>query len=86
MIIQQMIHVGQIIEIYVIKFFMYIKYNVCYINFNNHILFPAMTINAVTSMQIPNQLEGKQKAVDLFIIFLKEHDLWNRVSYFIMKL
>lgn len=31
-------------------------------------------------MQIPNQLEGKQKAIDLFIIFLKEHDLWNRVS------
>lgn len=80
MIIQQMIHVGQIIEICVIKFFMYIKYDVYYINFNNHILFPAMTINAVTSMQIPNQLEGKQKAIDLFIIFLKEHDLWNRVS------
>ncbi|KAG6799905.1 nuclear pore complex protein [Apis mellifera caucasica] len=38
----------------------------------------SMTINAVTSMQIPNQLEGKQKAIDLFIIFLKEHDLWNR--------
>lgn len=53
---------------------------VCYVNFNNHILFSAMTINAVTSMQIPNQLEGKQKAIDLFIIFLKEHDLWNRVS------
>ncbi|XP_043529238.1 nuclear pore complex protein Nup133 [Frieseomelitta varia] len=38
----------------------------------------SMTINAVTSMQIPNQLEGKQKAIDLFITFLKEHDLWNR--------
>lgn len=31
-------------------------------------------------MQIPNQLEGKQKAIDLFTTFLKEHDLWNRVS------
>ncbi|XP_050469604.1 nuclear pore complex protein Nup133 [Bombus huntii] len=38
----------------------------------------SMTINAVTSMQIPNQLEGKQKAIDLFTTFLKEHDLWNR--------
>lgn len=39
-----------------------------------------MTINAVTSMQIPHQLEGKQKALDLFISFLKEFNLWNRVS------
>ncbi|OAD54862.1 hypothetical protein WN48_06062 [Eufriesea mexicana] len=39
---------------------------------------PPMTINAVTSMQIPNQLEGKQKALDLFITFLKEYELWNR--------
>lgn len=38
-----------------------------------------MTVNAVTSMQIPHQLEGKQKALDLFVEFLKEHDLWNRV-------
>ncbi|KAL6440868.1 hypothetical protein ACFW04_003354 [Cataglyphis niger] len=38
----------------------------------------SMTINAVTSMQIPHQLEGKQKALDLFNIFLKEHNLWNR--------
>ncbi|XP_053999157.1 nuclear pore complex protein Nup133 [Hylaeus anthracinus] len=38
----------------------------------------SMTINAVTSMQIPNQLEGKQKALDLYILFLKEHELWNR--------
>lgn len=45
-----------------------------------------MTINAVTSMQIPNQLEGKQKAIDLFIIFLKEHDLWNRVSLIYYKI
>nr|XP_033334871.1 nuclear pore complex protein Nup133 [Megalopta genalis]XP_033334872.1 nuclear pore complex protein Nup133 [Megalopta genalis]XP_033334873.1 nuclear pore complex protein Nup133 [Megalopta genalis] len=37
-----------------------------------------MTINAVTSMQIPHQLEGKQKALDLYITFLKEHNLWNR--------
>lgn len=44
----------------------------------------SMTINAVTSMQIPHQLEGKQKALDLFISFLKEFNLWNRfcaVSY-----
>ncbi|XP_015437320.1 PREDICTED: nuclear pore complex protein Nup133 [Dufourea novaeangliae] len=44
----------------------------------------SMTINAVTSMQIPHQLEGKQKALDLFIAFLKEHNLWSRlcaVSY-----
>lgn len=38
----------------------------------------SMTINAVISMQIPNQLEGKQKALDLFITFLKEHNLWDR--------
>ncbi|XP_076223493.1 nuclear pore complex protein Nup133 [Nomia melanderi] len=38
----------------------------------------SMTINAVTSMQIPHQLEGKQKALDLYIAFLKEHNLWNR--------
>ena len=38
----------------------------------------SMTINAVTSMQIPLQLEGKQKALDLFVAFLKEYNLWNR--------
>ncbi|CAL7941715.1 unnamed protein product [Xylocopa violacea] len=38
----------------------------------------SMTLSAVTSMQIPNQLEGKQKALELFIAFLKEHNLWNR--------
>ncbi|CAK9828636.1 Nuclear pore complex protein Nup133 [Anthophora retusa] len=38
----------------------------------------SVTINAVTSMQIPHQLEGKQIALDLFIAFLKEHNLWNR--------
>lgn len=32
-------------------------------------------------MQIPHQLEGKQKALDLFIVFLKEHGLWDRVSW-----
>ncbi|XP_078046274.1 nuclear pore complex protein Nup133 [Augochlora pura] len=37
-----------------------------------------MTINAVTSMQIPHQLEGKQKALDLYVTFLKEHNLWSR--------
>lgn len=47
--------------------------------------FLAMTINAVTSMQIPNQLEGKQKALDLFIGFLKEHNLWNRVSCYVIS-
>lgn len=31
-------------------------------------------------MQIPHQLEGKQKAMELYITFLKEHCLWNRVS------
>ncbi|XP_046481627.1 nuclear pore complex protein Nup133 isoform X1 [Neodiprion pinetum] len=44
----------------------------------------SMTINAVTAMQIPHQLEGKQKALDLFIEFLKEFNLWDRfcaVSY-----
>ncbi|XP_012252662.2 nuclear pore complex protein Nup133 [Athalia rosae] len=44
----------------------------------------SMTMNTVTSMQIPHQLEGKQKALDLFIVFLKEFNLWNRfcaVSY-----
>lgn len=30
-------------------------------------------------MQIPHQLEGKQKALDLFVQFLKEHNLWSRV-------
>lgn len=43
-----------------------------------------MTINAVTSMQILNQLEGKLKALDLFVAFLKEHNLWKRVSRFII--
>ncbi|XP_036140660.1 nuclear pore complex protein Nup133 isoform X2 [Monomorium pharaonis] len=38
----------------------------------------SMTVNAVTSMQVPHQLEGKQKALDLFIVFLKEHNLWGR--------
>ncbi|XP_034193341.1 nuclear pore complex protein Nup133 [Osmia lignaria lignaria] len=38
----------------------------------------SMTINAVTSMQILNQLEGKLKALDLFVTFLKEHNLWKR--------
>lgn len=40
----------------------------------------AFTLNAVLTMQIPHQLEGKQKAMELYITFLKEHCLWNRVS------
>ncbi|OXU23558.1 hypothetical protein TSAR_013208 [Trichomalopsis sarcophagae] len=36
------------------------------------------TLNAVLAMQIPHQLEGKQKSMDLFVTFLKEHNLWNR--------
>ena len=32
-------------------------------------------------MQIPHQLEGKQKSIDLYISFLKEHHLWSRVSF-----
>ncbi|KAL2713004.1 nuclear pore complex protein Nup133 [Vespula squamosa] len=38
----------------------------------------SMTINAVIAIQIPHQLEGKQKALDLFVSFLKEHNLWDR--------
>ncbi|EFN82872.1 nuclear pore complex protein Nup133 isoform X2 [Harpegnathos saltator] len=38
----------------------------------------SITVNAVTSMQIPHQLEGKQKALDLFVQFLKEHNLWSK--------
>ncbi|XP_058801780.1 nuclear pore complex protein Nup133 isoform X2 [Phymastichus coffea] len=38
------------------------------------------TLNAVLTMQIPHQLEGKQKSMDLFVSFLKEHNLWNRFS------
>ncbi|KMQ88267.1 nuclear pore complex protein nup133 [Lasius niger] len=38
----------------------------------------SVTINAVTSMQIPHQLEGKQNALDLLNIFLKEHNLWSK--------
>ncbi|XP_051164575.1 nuclear pore complex protein Nup133 [Leptopilina boulardi] len=44
----------------------------------------SMTLNSVTSMHIPHQLEAKQKALDLFITFLKEYGLWDRfcaVSY-----
>lgn len=37
----------------------------------------SVTINAVTSMQISHQLEGKQAALDLFIAFLKKYNLWN---------
>ncbi|XP_014219795.1 nuclear pore complex protein Nup133 [Copidosoma floridanum] len=36
------------------------------------------TLNAVLAMQIPHQLEGKQKAMDLYVIFLKDHGLWKR--------
>ncbi|EZA47610.1 hypothetical protein DMN91_012410 [Ooceraea biroi] len=43
-----------------------------------HLRDESMTVNAVTSMQISHQLEGKQKALDLFIVFLKEYNLWNR--------
>ncbi|XP_066593314.1 nuclear pore complex protein Nup133 [Prorops nasuta] len=39
-----------------------------------------MTINAVTSMQIQCQLEGKSTALNLFVYFLKEHNLWNRLG------
>ncbi|KAL7299771.1 hypothetical protein TKK_0007518 [Trichogramma kaykai] len=42
------------------------------------------TLNAVLAMQIPHQLEGKQKSIELFVMFLKEHNLWSRfcaVSY-----
>ncbi|KAI4497473.1 hypothetical protein M0802_007484 [Mischocyttarus mexicanus] len=38
----------------------------------------SITVNAVTAIQIPHQLEGKQKALDLFVSFLKEHNLWDR--------
>ncbi|XP_076290954.1 nuclear pore complex protein Nup133 isoform X3 [Lasioglossum baleicum] len=38
----------------------------------------SMTIHAVTSMQIPHQLEGKQRALELYVTFLKEHNLWSR--------
>ena len=35
-------------------------------------------MSAVLSVQIPHQLEGKQKALDLFVTFLKEYNLWDR--------
>ncbi|XP_076393571.1 nuclear pore complex protein Nup133 isoform X2 [Megachile rotundata] len=38
----------------------------------------SITLNAVASMQILNQLEGKLKALDFFVRFLKEHRLWTR--------
>lgn len=38
----------------------------------------SMTITTFMSMQIPHQLEGKQRALDLFVNFLREHGLWNR--------
>lgn len=83
MIIQQMIHVGQTIEIYVLIIIIFYLSNYFYINSLNFINISfclAMTINAVTAIQIPHQLEGKQKALDLFVSFLKEHNLWDRVS------
>lgn len=49
--------------------------------FNSQSILPlAFTLNAVLAMQIPHQLEGKQKSMDLFVTFLKEHNLWGRVS------
>lgn len=83
MIIQQMIHVGQTIEIYVLIIIIFYLSNYFYINSLNFINISyclAMTINAVTTIQIPHQLEGKQKALDLFVSFLKEYNLWDRVS------
>ncbi|XP_012274831.1 nuclear pore complex protein Nup133 [Orussus abietinus] len=44
----------------------------------------SVTLTAVASVQIPHQLDGKQKALDLFVSFLKEYSLWSRlcaVSY-----
>lgn len=44
----------------------------------------SITLNSVTSMHIPHHLEAKQKALDLFLSFLKEYGLWDRfcaVSY-----
>lgn len=38
----------------------------------------SMTMTTVLSMQIPQQLEGKQRALDLFVGFLKEYSLWAR--------
>ncbi|XP_063979261.1 nuclear pore complex protein Nup133 [Diachasmimorpha longicaudata] len=38
----------------------------------------SITMAAVSSMQIPHQLDGKHKAVDLFVAFLKDYNLWNR--------
>ncbi|XP_008544817.1 nuclear pore complex protein Nup133 [Microplitis demolitor] len=43
----------------------------------NH-LDSSLTITTVMSMQIPHQLEGKQKALNLFVNFLKEYGLWER--------
>ncbi|KAK0162590.1 hypothetical protein PV327_006357 [Microctonus hyperodae] len=44
----------------------------------NNMADTSITITAVMSMQIPHQLDGKQKALDLFVNFLKEYNLWNR--------
>ncbi|KAJ8683493.1 hypothetical protein QAD02_019285 [Eretmocerus hayati] len=38
----------------------------------------AFTLNAVLAIQIPHQLEGKERALDLFILFLKDNHLWSR--------
>ncbi|KAH0548930.1 nuclear pore complex protein Nup133 [Cotesia glomerata] len=43
----------------------------------NH-LDSSLTITTVMSMQIPHQLEGKQKALNLFVSFLKDYGLWDR--------
>ncbi|KAK0083764.1 hypothetical protein PV325_008252 [Microctonus aethiopoides] len=44
----------------------------------NNMADTSTTMTAIMSMQIPHQLDGKQKALDLFVNFLKEYNLWNR--------
>ncbi|XP_034943346.1 nuclear pore complex protein Nup133 [Chelonus insularis] len=40
----------------------------------------SLTLTTVRSMQIPHQLEGKQQALNYYVNFLKEHNLWSRFS------
>lgn len=40
----------------------------------------AVSIGSSSSLQILHQLEGKQKALDLFVQFLKDVKLWDRFS------
>ena len=48
-----------------------------------HLCVSGASIKSSSSLQILHQLEDKQKALELYLSFLKDLKLWNRVCVYI---